>query len=352
MLQLREALEAAEANTLANITKEYQAKSNDLQEHGKNLGMYQTCLMSVADRAQAAGDSHTSAQVLVQHSELVPALKALQRQQPPLDASIDSTLAVVFDADAAVATIQRQVTLLAAVSVPDHCEISAGGGSIACLVGHEASFVVTVRDKNRQPVPGFCVGRDLKAMWQLPADRGGGDDSSAVIATAMQFAAVPDKPGQWRASYRWPEQTPHGPRPLVVKLRGVELPRSPLSIQALAVQLDHCEINAGGGSVECKVAGEAVIIVTIRNMVRLPVIDAVVGSLLSLKWDGGDDGPAGTVATNSAIPDGSWRITYRWPEGTQSGPRQCAVQLFGQHLPRSPLTVQVKPLVCTLTFLF
>ena len=176
--------------------------------------------------------------MLLARAELSGALGfgGLQRQQPSLLPTIDPTLH--FESDlAAVTTCLRDHGRVVTSSVaPAQCVISAGDGSESCTVGQDASFTIALRDDCGRPVSGADAGALLRVAW---LDAAGQEEAAGVgAATALAMAGVPEQPGLWRVTYRWPRDvvavgavTVVGAHRLGVRVLGRDVPRSPLTVQ-------------------------------------------------------------------------------------------------------------------------
>jgi hypothetical protein len=158
-------------------------------------------------------------------------LHGLTKQLPPLHNRVDPALAFTFDTANAVAFLHSQGTVIFSSTELTECSISAGDGSASCVVGVEATFTITLRDKSNQPVMDASVGTHLHVAW---LDATGQVDFRNVTASRLAVAAVPGHPEHWRVSYCWPDDTPTGLRRLSVQLADQVLSVSPLNIHVEA----------------------------------------------------------------------------------------------------------------------
>jgi hypothetical protein len=198
----------------ATIAEHHQRKVTELRKHIFTVQQHHACMASVAVHAKADSDLPSEVQMLVARDELSGdlGLAGLNQQAPPLISSVDPELAFELEGVQAVQFLRQQGRVLdVSEGSPANCSIHSPGSS--CVVGQEMSFTVTLRDNDDQPVKGPTVGNRLQLAW-LDAD--GCDDLNATQATALAATAVPDQPGVWRISYRWPFVPTPPPVPFLV----------------------------------------------------------------------------------------------------------------------------------------
>ena len=183
------------------------------------LRTFQACLLSAADRAVTAIQSAGDVQLLVSKSDIATTLVAMESQPPILEPQGDAELEFAVDGKRLLGELAEAGNVTDKPTCANTTSAS-GSGIEKAYPGKEASFIITARDRQRNP---RAVGSDPFVV-ELHTDKG----------EKVEVKLADRRNGTYSAIYT-PPMDIKGELQLSVLLRGSHIQGSPYRVQTSLV---------------------------------------------------------------------------------------------------------------------
>ena len=157
VLQFVAAVTAHEHRLMSELDNLYKTKSFTLTEQRDRLRVFQACLESAVQRANAAIQSPGNTELLVARSDIVSTLGALERQPPELEPQSNSILKFFFDLEKQLDLLSKEAFVTVSTGCAAHTTATGCGLNI-WRPGQEASFTIAAHDSQGRKC---SVGGDL-----------------------------------------------------------------------------------------------------------------------------------------------------------------------------------------------